>query len=170
MASDGGIFAFGNAKFRGSMGATKLNKPVVGMVRYGTGYLMVGADGGIFSFSDKPFVGFAGCQPAGPPHRLRCHPRHLTNRPTVQGPRCGSPQRGPWLPPSRRGAVIPSLVPLTTRLRRRLAAAMAVAVTAVLPLATPAAPTAQAARPLRPGGGGQRLLDGGVRRRHLLLR
>ncbi len=99
MASDGGIFAFGNAAFRGSMGATKLNKPVVGMVRYGTGYLMVGADGGIFSFSDKPFVGFAGCQPAGPPHHLRCHPRLLTDR-TVQGPRCGTRRSGAsWAPP-----------------------------------------------------------------------
>ena len=27
------------------MGDKKLNKPVVGMVRYGDGYLMVGADG-----------------------------------------------------------------------------------------------------------------------------
>ena len=122
VGSDGGVFAFGDAVFRGSMGAaklnqpvmslvptrdgpgllagglrrrhlrlrrrrasrarmgaTKLNKPVVGMVRYGAGYLMVGADGGIFSFSDKPFVGFAGCQPAGPPHQLRCHPRLLSN-------------------------------------------------------------------------------------------
>ena len=67
MASDGGIFAFGDAKFRGSMGATKLNKPVVGMVRYGAGYLMVGADGGIFSFSDKPFVGSLGANPPARP-------------------------------------------------------------------------------------------------------
>ena len=39
------------------MGGTRLNKPVVGMVRYGNGYLMVGSDGGIFDFSDKPFLG-----------------------------------------------------------------------------------------------------------------
>ena len=49
------------------MGATKLNKPVVGMVRYGNGYLMVGADGGIFSFSDKPFVGSLGANPPARP-------------------------------------------------------------------------------------------------------
>jgi hypothetical protein len=49
------------------MGATKLNKPVVGMVRYGTGYLMVAADGGIFSFSDRPFAGSLGANPPARP-------------------------------------------------------------------------------------------------------
>ena len=105
VASDGGIFAFGDAAFAGSMGgsqaqrprpvprprrrrrpatgsspptaasspstprsaapwaATKLNKPVIGMVRYGDGYLMVGADGGIFNFSDRPFPGSLGASP-----------------------------------------------------------------------------------------------------------
>jgi hypothetical protein len=57
VASDGGIFAFGDADFHGSMGGTPLNKPIVGMVRYGDGYLMVGSDGGIFDFSNKPFLG-----------------------------------------------------------------------------------------------------------------
>ncbi len=57
VASDGGIFAFGDARFRGSMGGRHLNDPVVGIVRYGDGYLMVGADGGIFDFSDQPFLG-----------------------------------------------------------------------------------------------------------------
>jgi ribosomal protein L24E len=67
VASDGGIFAFGDAAFKGSMGATKLNKPVVGMVRYGDGYLMVAADGGIFDFSSKPFVGSLGDNPPAKP-------------------------------------------------------------------------------------------------------
>jgi len=31
VASDGGIFSFGSAKFEGSMGGTVLNKPMVGM-------------------------------------------------------------------------------------------------------------------------------------------
>ncbi len=31
VASDGGIFSFGDAKFFGSMGAKPLNKPIVGM-------------------------------------------------------------------------------------------------------------------------------------------
>ena len=49
------------------MGSTKLNKPVVGMVRYGDGYLMVGADGGIFDFSSKPFQGSLGDNPPAHP-------------------------------------------------------------------------------------------------------
>ena len=45
------------------MGGTPLNKPVVGMVRYGNGYLMVGSDGGIFTFSNLAFVGSLGAHP-----------------------------------------------------------------------------------------------------------
>jgi hypothetical protein len=35
VASDGGIFAFGDARFYGSMGGTHLNRPVVAMVSAG---------------------------------------------------------------------------------------------------------------------------------------
>ena len=66
MASDGGVFAF-DAPFRGSMGGTHLNRPVVGMVAFGNGYLMVGADGGIFDFSSKPFLGSLGSRPPSIP-------------------------------------------------------------------------------------------------------
>ncbi|HEY0400201.1 MAG TPA: hypothetical protein VGF00_17515, partial [Acidimicrobiia bacterium] len=66
VASDGGIFAF-DAPFHGSMGATHLNKPVSGMVRYGDGYLMVGADGGVFNFSSAPFAGSLGDTPPTSP-------------------------------------------------------------------------------------------------------
>ena len=31
VAADGGIFAYGDARFEGSMGGTHLNRPVVGM-------------------------------------------------------------------------------------------------------------------------------------------
>jgi phosphodiester glycosidase len=66
VASDGGVFAF-QAPFRGSMGATRLNKPMSGMVAFGNGYLMVAEDGGIFNFSDKPFHGSLGaCAAASP--------------------------------------------------------------------------------------------------------
>jgi len=51
VATDGGVFSFGGAAFHGSMGATRLNKPVVGIVAYGDGYLLVASDGGIFDFS-----------------------------------------------------------------------------------------------------------------------
>jgi hypothetical protein len=66
VASDGGIFAF-SAPFRGSMGSTRLSKPVTGMVRYGDGYLMVAEDGGIFNFSSAPFAGSLGGHPPARP-------------------------------------------------------------------------------------------------------
>jgi ribosomal protein L24E len=60
VASDGGIFAFGDAGFYGSMGGQPLNQPIVGMAAPksspGTGYWLVAADGGVFSFS-VPFYG-----------------------------------------------------------------------------------------------------------------
>jgi hypothetical protein len=56
VASDGGVFAFA-APFRGSMGATTLNRPVDGLVAFGNGYLMAASDGGIFDFSNRPFEG-----------------------------------------------------------------------------------------------------------------
>jgi hypothetical protein len=63
VASDGGIFAF-DSDFYGSMGATKLNKPVTGMVAFGRGgYLMVGEDGGIFTFGTADFFGSLGATP-----------------------------------------------------------------------------------------------------------
>ncbi|MGI8808586.1 MAG: hypothetical protein ACR2KK_12215 [Acidimicrobiales bacterium] len=70
VASDGGIFAF-DAAFHGSMGGTRLNKPVTGMVasRTGRGYLMVDEDGGIFAFGDVAFRGSLGASP--PPAPIR---------------------------------------------------------------------------------------------------
>jgi len=62
VASDGGIFAFGGAKFFGSTGAIKLNQPIVGMAATpsGNGYWLVASDGGIFSFGDAGFFGSTG--------------------------------------------------------------------------------------------------------------
>src|SRR5581483_9561709 len=62
VASDGGIFAFGDATFFGSMGSTKLNKPIVDIVATpsGRGYWMTASDGGIFSFGDAGFFGSTG--------------------------------------------------------------------------------------------------------------
>jgi hypothetical protein len=62
VASDGGIFAFGDAGFFGSTGAMKLNKPIVGMAatRSGKGYWLVASDGGIFAFGDAGFFGSTG--------------------------------------------------------------------------------------------------------------
>jgi quinohemoprotein amine dehydrogenase alpha subunit-like protein/WD40 repeat protein len=62
VASDGGVFSVGDAKFLGSTGAVHLNKPIVGMTasRSGSGYWMVASDGGIFSFGDAKFFGSTG--------------------------------------------------------------------------------------------------------------
>ena len=62
VASDGGIFSFGDAKFHGSMGGRRLNKPIVGMAATpdGGGYWLVASDGGIFSFGDAQFHGSMG--------------------------------------------------------------------------------------------------------------
>ncbi len=62
VASDGGIFSFGNAGFYGSTGNLTLNKPIVGMASTpdGKGYWLVASDGGIFSFGDASFYGSTG--------------------------------------------------------------------------------------------------------------
>jgi uncharacterized protein YkwD len=61
VARDGGIFTFGDARFRGSLGAIRLAQPIVGMSASGTGkgYVLVAADGGVFTFGDAKFYGSA---------------------------------------------------------------------------------------------------------------
>jgi hypothetical protein len=65
VASDGGIFAFGDARFFGSMGDRPLVAPITGLVASpdGQGYQLVAADGGIFSFGDALFDGSMGGHP-----------------------------------------------------------------------------------------------------------
>ncbi len=62
VASDGGVFAFGDAGFYGSTGGMVLNRPIVGMASTpdGRGYWLVASDGGIFAFGDAPFLGSTG--------------------------------------------------------------------------------------------------------------
>jgi hypothetical protein len=62
VATDGGIFSFGDAPFYGSTGNIKLNRPVYGMASTpgGGGYWMVADDGGIFAFGDARFFGSTG--------------------------------------------------------------------------------------------------------------
>ncbi len=62
VASDGGIFTFGDAPFYGSTGAMHLNRPIVGMAATpdGRGYWLVASDGGIFTFGDAQFYGSTG--------------------------------------------------------------------------------------------------------------
>jgi parallel beta-helix repeat protein len=72
VASDGGVFNFGNAAFMGSMGGQRLNKPIVGIAPgpyalnfsnfslQGTGYWLIASDGGVFSFGKASFFGSLG--------------------------------------------------------------------------------------------------------------
>ena len=62
VAADGGIFAFGDAVFRGSTGATRLNQAIVAMAPTPSrrGYFLVAADGGVFAFGDAVFRGSTG--------------------------------------------------------------------------------------------------------------
>jgi hypothetical protein len=61
-ATDGGIFAFGAARFFGSAGAVKLNKPIVALAATpdGLGYWLVASDGGIFAYGSAAFLGSTG--------------------------------------------------------------------------------------------------------------
>jgi hypothetical protein len=77
VGSDGGIFSFGAASFRGSMGSIPLQRPVVGITPSAsrTGYWLVASDGGIFSFGSSSYYGSipaVGLHPAGSgaPHSL----------------------------------------------------------------------------------------------------
>jgi hypothetical protein len=69
VASDGGVFSFGDAMFHGSEGGAHLSAPVVGEAATpdGKGYWLVAADGGVFSFGDAAFYGSeGGAQLRGP--------------------------------------------------------------------------------------------------------
>ena len=62
VASDGGIFNYGNAGFYGSAGAIPLNKPIVGIAALQNrgGYWLVASDGGIFNYGYANFYGSTG--------------------------------------------------------------------------------------------------------------
>ncbi len=62
---DGGVFAFGDATYYGSMGGQRLNAPISGIASTsdGRGYWLVAYDGGVFSFGDAVFHGSMGGKP-----------------------------------------------------------------------------------------------------------
>ncbi len=60
VGSDGGVFAFGTATFKGSLPGLHVTvKNIVGVVptSTGNGYWMVGKDGGVFAFGDATYLG-----------------------------------------------------------------------------------------------------------------
>ncbi len=61
-ARDGGVFTYGTAPFKGSMGGQHLNAPVVGVATSPSaqGYWLVASDGGVFTFGDASFEGSMG--------------------------------------------------------------------------------------------------------------
>ena len=65
VASDGGIFTYGDAVFHGSAGSLPLVRPVVGIAATpdGGGYWVAASDGGVFNFGDATFQGSMGGAP-----------------------------------------------------------------------------------------------------------
>jgi len=59
VASDGGVFSFGQAPFAGSMGGTRPSSPIVGMAPTldQGGYWLASADGGVSGFGDAASYG-----------------------------------------------------------------------------------------------------------------
>jgi ribosomal protein L24E len=59
VASDGGVFSFGAARFHGSMGSHRLSAGVVGIATTpdGGGYWFVSANGDVFSFGNADYHG-----------------------------------------------------------------------------------------------------------------
>ncbi|MCU1429527.1 MAG: repeat-containing protein [Actinomycetia bacterium] len=69
LASDGGVFTFGDAKFYGSTGALNLKAPIIQMIATpsGRGYWLMASDGGVFTFGDARFYGSTGALPLKAP-------------------------------------------------------------------------------------------------------
>ncbi len=56
-AEDGGVFAFGDARFEGSAAPYGPVSPIVGISLTAGGYWLTGSDGGVFSFGEAGFFG-----------------------------------------------------------------------------------------------------------------
>jgi glucose/arabinose dehydrogenase len=61
VAADGGVFAFGSARFRGSLGGLAVGSPAIGIALrpQGDGYWIALADGRVYAFGNAPNLGGA---------------------------------------------------------------------------------------------------------------
>ena len=59
VASDGGVFCFGDAAFDGSTGGLRLVAPIAGAEGDPAGYRLLARDGGVFTFGQSRFLGSA---------------------------------------------------------------------------------------------------------------
>ncbi len=85
VASDGGVFSFGNAIFYGSLPGLNISvNNIVGICArpQGDGYWLYASDGGVFTFGAAPFHGSMGGQPLNQP---------------IVGMACKSDGNGYWL-------------------------------------------------------------------------
>jgi hypothetical protein len=67
--ADGGVYAYGSARYFGSLGNLTLQGPIVAMAATpdGGGYWLAGIDGGIFAFGDAHYYGSKGSHPSDDP-------------------------------------------------------------------------------------------------------
>jgi hypothetical protein len=78
VASDGGMFSFGDARFHGSTGGQPLAAPIIAMAptASGKGYWLVGSNGDVFPFGDAQFYGSTGGFPLNRPIVTAAASRH----------------------------------------------------------------------------------------------
>lgn len=54
MASDGGVFTYGDAKFHGAASTSPLNAPMCGISAGPDGYVLTAMNGDVFAFGPQP--------------------------------------------------------------------------------------------------------------------
>ncbi len=103
VASDGGVFSFGDASYRGSMGGRTLNEPWSGSLRHQTARATgrSPSDGGVFSFGDAAYRGSMGGRTLNAPwsgsHRLQTARATGRSRQTAGSSASATPRTGvPW--------------------------------------------------------------------------
>jgi hypothetical protein len=77
VASDGGVFSFGDRIFRGSTGGARLNAPIIGGATDRSdldGYWLLAADGGVFAFDAAFYGSLSARKLASPPVEIESTP------------------------------------------------------------------------------------------------